>query len=126
MKIVELKREIDAQFREVGARFREVDRRFDQLDARFAAVDVRFDALETRLSAEHETTRRYMDVLIEQVKAEYRLGLDKMTAMEQRLASIAASNASDHAVFTAILQQHEGRITALEAEDKPSKGTSSI
>jgi hypothetical protein len=112
MKIVELKNEIDARFREV--------------DSRFAAVDVRFDALESRLSAEHETTRRYMDVLIEQVKAEYRLGLDKMTAMEQRLASVVASNASEHTTFTAILQQHEVRITALEAEDKPAKPPSSL
>ena len=69
---------------------------------------------------------RYMDVLIEQVKAEYRLGLDKMTAMEQRLASIAASNAADQAVFTAVLQQHELRITALEAKDESSKPPSSI
>ena len=67
-----------------------------------------------------------MDVLIEQVKAEYRLGLDKMTAMEQRLASIAASNVADQAVFTAVLQQHELRITALEAKDESSKPPSSI
>ena len=61
-----------------------------------------------------------------QIKAEYRLGLDKMTAMEQRLASIAASNAADQAVFTAVLQQHELRITAVEAKDESSKSPSSI
>jgi hypothetical protein len=49
-----------------------------------------------------------------------------MTAMEQRLASIAASNASDHAVFTAVLQQHELRIAALEAKDDSSEPPSSI
>jgi len=126
MKTVELKREMDRQFRDVDARFRAADTRFDDVNASFAAVDARFDALESRLTAEHETTRRYMDVLIEQVKAEYRLGLDKMTAMEQRLASIAASNAADQAVFTAVLQQHELRITAVEAKDESSKSPSSI
>jgi septal ring factor EnvC (AmiA/AmiB activator) len=154
MKIVELKREIDTQFAEVAVRFRDVDRRFDDVNARFdevntrfeevntrfeevntrfdevngrfTAVDARLDQLESRLTADHETTRRYMDVLIEQLRAEYRLGLDKVTAMEQRWAKIAASNASDHAVFTAVLQQHEIRITALEAKDNSSEPPSSI
>ena len=124
MKIVELKREIDTQFGGVDARFREVDRRFDdvntrfddvntrfdevntrfdEVDGRFAALNARLDQLESRLTAGDETTRRYMDVLVEQLRSEYRLGLDKMTAMEQRWASIAASNASDHAVFMAVL-----------------------
>src|SRR5690349_2684345 len=105
MKTVDLKREMDA--------------RFGEMDARFGEVDARFDKLESRLAAEHETTRRYMDVLFEQLRAEYRLGLDRMTALEQRQASSAASNASDHAIFTAVLQQHDIRITALETKDKP-------
>lgn len=99
MKIVELKREMDTRFRE---------------------VHVRLDQLESRVTADYETTRRYMQVLIEELKSEYRLGLDQMRAMEGRLASVVASNASDHTVFTPILQQHEVRISALETKDNPS------
>ena len=133
MKVVELKREMDtqfaevrSQFSEVNALFRAVDARFNEVDSRFKDVDARFDALESRLTSEHETTRRYLDVLIEQLKAEYRLGLDKMTAIEQRLAGSIASNASEHAAFTAVLQNHELRITGLEAKDEPAEPPSSI
>jgi len=114
-------REVDEHFREVDEHFREVDARFNEVNGRFAAVDARFDELELRLTAEHETTRRHMDVLIEQLKTEWRLGLDKITAVEQRLVSIVASNASDHTVFTAVLQQHELRISALETKNSPSE-----
>ena len=124
MKVVELKQEMDIRFvdlkQEMDIRFvdlkREMDTRFVELKG---DVDARFDALESRFTSEHETTRLHMDVLIEQVKAEYRLGLEKMTAIEQRLASLTAVNASEHTVFTAVLQNHELRISALETKDEP-------
>jgi hypothetical protein len=49
------------------------------MDARFDQVDVRFDRLEARMASEHDTTLRHMDMLFEQLKAEYRLGLAKLS-----------------------------------------------
>ena len=100
MKIVELKKAMDA--------------RFEQVDARFERVDARFQMLETRLATEHEATRRHMDMVAEQLKAEYRLGFDRMLTTDQRLASLDATNALEHTTFAAALDEHEVRIRELE------------
>jgi hypothetical protein len=84
------------------------------------------DKVEARISIEHQKTRAHMEVLIAQLIAEYRLGLEKMTAIEQRLANSIAASASKHAAFTAVLQNHELRITALEPKDDPAEPPSSI
>jgi hypothetical protein len=77
MKIIELKRAMDARFDQVEARF-------DQVDARFDQVDLRFDRLEARMATEHETTLRHMEMLFEQLKAEYRLGLARLSLPTSR------------------------------------------
>jgi hypothetical protein len=118
MKVVELKKDMDAQFANVGERFERVNARFEQVGARFTQVDA-------RITAEHETTRRHMDVLFEQLRAEYRLLLDKMTAIDLRLIKSLASNATDHAAFSTDLEQHETRITALERKTGSTKLRSS-
>jgi predicted nuclease with TOPRIM domain len=103
MKITELKREMDAQFAavrerfaEVNARFAQVDARFEQVDARFEQVDARFDRLEQRMVAEHETTRRYMDIVAEQFGEYVKMLADGIGLNTERL------------------DRHEKRITALE------------
>jgi len=89
MKITELKREMDAQFATVRERFAEVDARFEQVDARF-------DRLEQRLGAEHETTRRYMDIVAEQFGEYVKMLADGIGLNTERL------------------DRHEKRSTALE------------
>ena len=89
MKITELKREMDAQFAAVRERFAEVDGRFEQVDARF-------DRLEQRLVAEHESTRRYMDIVAEQFGEYVKMLADGIGLNTERL------------------DRHEKRITALE------------
>jgi uncharacterized protein YdcH (DUF465 family) len=88
------------------------------MDARFAQVDARFAQIDQRITTEHETTRRYMDMLFEQFKAENRLGLEKIAALEQQSNSFQTSNIFEHAAFVEILQNHEGRIKALEPGDE--------
>jgi hypothetical protein len=100
MKIVDLKKEMDA--------------RFEQVDTRFKQVDARFERLERALATEHETTRRHMDVRIEQCRAEIRLALERWAAHDRRMDDLQASNARDHAAFIQWLQDHEVRLTALE------------
>ena len=96
MKITELKREMDAQFAAVRERFAEVAARFAQVDARFEQVDARFDRLEQRMVAEHETTRRYMDIVAEQFGEYVKMLADGIGLNTERL------------------DRHEKRITALE------------
>ena len=122
MKIVELKREMDARFEQVDARFEQIDARFEQVDARFEQVDARFERLERALATEHETTRRHMDVLIEQCRADIRLALEQSAAHDRRMDDVQASNARDHAAFIQWLQDHEVGLTALEnPPDLPAK-----
>ena len=82
MKITELKREMDAQFATVRERF--------------AEVDARFDRLEQRIGAEHETTRRYMDIVAEQFGEYVKMLADGIGLNTERL------------------DRHEKRSTALE------------
>jgi chromosome segregation ATPase len=114
MKIVDLKKEMDARFERVDARLEQVDARFEQVDARFEQVDARLERLERALATEHETTRRHMDVLIEQCRAEIRLALERSAEHDRRMDQVQASNARDHAAFIQWLQDHEVRLTALE------------
>ena len=112
MKIVDLKKDMDARFDALG---KDVDARFDaqrkDMDARFDAQGKDFDR---KLATEHSTTRRHMDVLFEQFRAENRLGLEKIAALEQQFISFQATNGFEHATFVEMLQNHERRIKALE------------
>jgi hypothetical protein len=105
MKIVELKKDMDRQFGEVKA---DMDARFNKLEK----------DLDQKIATEHKTTRRHMEMLVEQVKAENRLGLDKMMATDQRVASLNAPNAREHTTIVAVLQGHEVRIKALETPNE--------
>jgi|SRR3954452_5905809 septal ring factor EnvC (AmiA/AmiB activator) len=105
---------VDAQFARVDERFAGVDARFASVDARFDSVDARFDSVEARIQAEHETTRRHMDIWAEQLRAEMRLYSEQAAAMVQRLDAHLAKSAQDHASFLRIFENHEARITTLE------------
>jgi uncharacterized protein YdcH (DUF465 family) len=104
VKIAELKKDMDAQFAGV--------------DARFAGVDARFEAIEARIQAEHETTRRRIDVWGEQMRTELKLYSEQSAAMLQRFDALLAANAQDHANFMRIFENHEVRITSLERESR--------
>jgi uncharacterized membrane protein YccC len=98
----------------VGDLKKEMDARFQQVDVRFEQVDARFDRLERALATEHETTRRHMEILVEQCRADIRLALERMDGHERRLDDLLSSNARNHAAFIQWLQDHEVRLTALE------------
>ena len=136
MKIVDLKRAIDREFEQVKVRFDTMDARFDRMDARFDrmdartdgmdarfdTIDARFDAVDVQIATEHETSRRYMEILVEQLKAEYRLGFDKLLAIDQRLESMHGANTREHTTFAAVPDNHEDRINALETSSKSDDG----
>ena len=94
--------QVDARFAQVDARFAQVDARFEQVDARFEQVDARFDRLEQRMVIEHETTRRYMDIVAEQFREYVKMLADGIGLNTDRL------------------DRHETRITALEKLRSPT------
>jgi hypothetical protein len=90
MKIVELKKDMDA-------RFEQVDARFEQVDTRFARVDAQFDELKAEIKAEGETTRRHFDIVAEQFREFTKVLADGIARNTDRL------------------DDHERRITAIES-----------
>ncbi len=96
----DLRDRIEALSGRSDTRFGQVDRQLEQINGRFEQIDRRFEQLETTLRAEirasEETTRRYMDILYEKFHADV-----------QRIFE-----GYNHQ--TAVLDDHEHRIQALE------------
>jgi chromosome segregation ATPase len=120
-RIDDLSERLDRHSEQAQARFEQIDARFEQIDARFAQVDVRLGDMEAQfrnvlehVSAEGERTRRYFDVVVEQVRAERNLVIDATHALDSRLSSLETTNASDHAQF-------DRRLSTLEARRKPGR-----
>ena len=59
---------VEARFDGVDDRFDGVDDRFDGVEARFDSVNDRFDSVHERITAEHEATRRYFDVVAQDLR----------------------------------------------------------
>src|SRR6266542_5081801 len=97
MKIADLKRDIDE-------RFEQVNERFEQVNVRFESVDARFDRLETAVVTGLETTRRHMDVLIEQLRADARLWLEGFDLRQQQDARAALPRAEDTPLSLTLLR----------------------
>ncbi|SRR6266542_201046 len=114
MKIADLKRDIDE-------RFEQVNERFEQVNVRFESVDARFDRLETAVVTGLETTRRHMDVLIEQLRADARLWLEGFDLRQQQIDALLSSNTHEHAAFVEMLRDHEVRIKTLERPSRAPK-----
>jgi hypothetical protein len=107
MKIVDLKNEMDA--------------RFAAVDDRFGAVDARFDRVEHAIATGFETLRRHMEILFEQSRADFRLGLERIDAQQHQIDALLSSNTHEHSAFVEILQDHEGRIKTLERPARSPK-----
>ena len=132
MKVSELQREmkelfaevherfaqVDAQFVQVDARFAQVDARFVQVDARFESLQqemhLRFAVVEQRIREEGDITRRHFDVVAEQFRTEVRLTLDRSMATADEVAILTALNATDHAGFVRVIDDHETRLRTVE------------
>jgi len=107
MKVIELKKEMDA-------RFDQVDARFTQVDARFATVDGKFVELEERIVTEGERTRRYFDVVAERLQDQIRLVFDKVMAIGDKLDRYIVKNDAEHDGFRGVLDEHDDRLKHLE------------
>lgn len=107
VKVIELKRAMDEQFSRV-------DEQFTRVDERFAAVDARFLDVEARITIEGETTRRHFDVVAEQMHADIRLVLERVSAVGDDVSRLRASVAKDVVGIESAVQDHELRLRSLE------------
>ncbi len=132
MDVSELKGDMDRQFEGVARQFETIDRRFDAVDRRFEEMfalvasqkdETRRFILEegerTRrdMLEESESTRRHFDIVVEQVKSERNLALDKAIAADERTGRLTATNAAAHVGFSSRLDEHELRLTRLERNE---------
>ncbi len=148
MDVSELKGDMDRQFEGVARQFEAVDRRFEEMLAlistereetrRFILEEgerTRRYMLEESESTrrymveesestrgymleESESTRRHFDIVVEQVKSERNLALDKAIAADERTGRLTATNAADHVGFGSRLDDHELRLTRLERKEE--------
>ena len=106
--------QVDGRLDKVDARLQGHDQRFDRVDARLAEHDTRFVSLDTRITTEEEATRRHMEVVVEGLRAEFQVVIDKTVATGKKVDRLIASNAIEHAAFLDAITDHEVRITRLE------------
>ena len=137
MDVSELKGDMDRQFEGVARQFETIDRRFEEMFALIASQKdetrrfileegekTRRNMLEESESTrrymleESESTRRHFDIVVEQVKSERNLGLDKAIAADERTGRLTATNAADHVGFSSRLDDHELRLTRLERNEE--------
>ena len=90
-----------------------------EMHSKFAAVDEKLEDLHRQIKAEGQTTRRHFDVVAEKMLSERNLALDRSMTTAQQLAGLTATNASDHVRFESRLDDHDGRLEAIER----SRGT---
>lgn len=87
---------VDELRTEMQAEFGKVDAEFGKIHAEFGKVHAKFAKLRAEIKAEGETTRRHMDVAVEQMRD---------------LVKIVAEGTAANSVR---LDDHEKRITRLE------------
>jgi len=123
MRVSELKTEMDGRFvdlkTDMDVRFTDVKREMGQ---RFADVkretDRRFADVQEQIAVEGEATRRYFDVVIVQLRTEFRLLVDKVTSMDEKMDRYAVTNAQEHSVFRRALDDHEVRLKIVERREQ--------
>ncbi|HEV3138901.1 MAG TPA: hypothetical protein VGY57_00225 [Vicinamibacterales bacterium] len=97
MTVESLKRHVDRRFAVIDRRFASIDRRFADVDRRFADFERRFDSLSDKMDALLKIGKRNADIASEGLRV----------AQEQYAHSFR------------VLDDHEGRIQALEKAPSP-------
>jgi hypothetical protein len=95
----------------------EVNELKGDMDRQFEAVRRSFEETRAFITTEGEKTRRHFDMVVEQIKSERNLALDKAIAADERTGRMTATNAADHVGFQARLDDHELRLTRLERKE---------
>jgi chromosome segregation ATPase len=101
------------------------DQRADKTDQRLDGLERSLAVMDARITSEAEATRRHMDVIAENLRADLNVVIDKTTATGEKVDRLIASNAIEHAAFLEALTDHEVRITRLEAASGTSAPTTS-
>jgi archaellum component FlaC len=108
---------IDQRFDRIDQRFDGVDKRFDGIDQRFDGVDKRFDGIDQRF----DEVKAELKTQIEAVDAKVGLVLEKVDDLIAR----DVRHSAVHAGFELQLENHDLRLTALEAGRRPKRSPES-
>jgi hypothetical protein len=102
---------IERRFDTVDQRFDAVDQRLDAIDRRLDGLDQRFDDVLRAFKIESENMREYVAKAAEGYGA-------TLERIERRLEEGLRQSQETFALHSHILQDHGGRITALERRNK--------
>lgn len=72
------------------------------------------ELLRAEMRAGFQSTRRHIDVVVEGLRSDFQVVIDKTTATGKNVDQLIASNAVEHAAFLEAITDHEVRITRLE------------
>lgn len=82
-------------------------------------------SLEATLEADNEQTRRHFDMVAEQMRADFKVVVDKTNATSEKVDRLIARNAIEHAAFVDAIADHEVRQRVLENMHEPPKPANS-
>src|SRR5215203_2857313 len=77
------------------------------------------EELTSVVSAEGEKTRRHFDIVAEQMRADFKVVIDKTNATSEKVDRLITRNAIEHAAFVDAIADHEVRQRVLERVLEP-------
>ena len=80
-------------------------------------IDSKISDVLATVAAEGEKTRRHFDVVAEQMRAEFKVVIDKTTATGEKVDRLVAQNAIEPAAFVEAIADHEVRLRVLEIKE---------
>ena len=121
-RLADLEATVAKGFYENSAQFKGMNAQFEKVDAQFKAVDARFHEAELRDIA----LSRKIDVTADALRGDIRTVLDAVGSLADEMRrttdSIRKEHAADRAVLTTALEQHAGRLHALEVRGLGPEG----
>jgi len=70
--------------------------------------------LEAKMDAQHAETRRYFDVMAEDLRSDLNKVIDKVDATDKKVDRLITRNAIEHSAFVDAIADHEVRQRVLE------------
>ncbi len=116
--------QVDQRFEQVDQRFEQVDQRFEQVDQRFDQVDQRFDRLRADIRSDFEEFVRRIEhsfkVSLEGMEAKLNAALDGNREQARRLDVFEGTNAGEHRLMQAQIDDLNVRVQARSRRRRPS------
>jgi hypothetical protein len=83
------------------------------------------NCLVAHINASAEDTRRHFDVVAEKMRTDLKVVIEKTVALDEKVDTLIASNAAEHAAFVDAIMDHDVRLRVLEKIHDLSKPANS-